>query len=161
MFGVGTVEIDAGNCSVGVFCEPRGDKAVQIKGDRSGGNRFVPGGLVNSPRKKTRIKECLRVRIGTGELQTKYSELAPYLFEKPWTCGETADQEDELLQDREREFGWPDRVYMVTVLAGSKSLAIPLTASSTASTDGLKNLTTCALSAAVIVSGKKLWRLWD
>lgn len=58
-----------------------------------------------SPRRENRTIWCLRLCIGTGELQTKRRKLAPYLSEKPRTCRETPDQEDELLRCREWELG--------------------------------------------------------
>ena len=45
----------------------------------------------------------------------------------------------------ERELRQPDEISAVTVFLGSKSPAMPLTASNTASTEGLKNPATCAL----------------
>ena len=99
MFRIKRVETDASNDPVRVPYEPPGHKLVQIVRNRANGNRFIPGRFVSfQSSSKNGTKCCLRLRIGTGELQAKLRELASYFPEQPRACGEATDQKNELPQ---------------------------------------------------------------
>ena len=85
------------NGSVGVLGESSRHEAVQIIRNRTKGDRLISGRFLNSPSsRKDGTEDCLRLRVGARELQTKWRELAPYFSEKPRASGETADQKDKL-----------------------------------------------------------------
>jgi hypothetical protein len=92
VFRIKRVEADASDDPVCILYEPAGHKLVQIVRNRANGNRFISGRLVNfQSSSKNGTKGCLRLRIGTGELQTKLRELASYFPEQPGARSEATD----------------------------------------------------------------------